>query len=110
MYGFWGIPAVCCGPWGSVILDRMVVADSKSAIFNGEIQVNTTVRNGVFYGMTDNQPPGVTVANRPWYDMFNHQHPDDRTIEVASLSPAPRLSHKARTTRASRIDLPGKTT
>lgn len=81
------------GPGGQVgcapVVDGLVTADVKSAFFNGEGNRSMSVRGGVLFGMTDNQPPGTTAATRNWYALWQSfaHFPDDLSVEPVSAYP-----------------------
>jgi hypothetical protein len=85
MYGVWGLGGNTVSP----VIEGLVTADSKSAIFSGEHNGPLAVRGGTFYGMTDNQPSGVSAATRDWYNLWVGfgNFPDDRSIEPVSTYP-----------------------
>lgn len=85
MYAVWGVPWYVPPP----VIDNMVVADTKSAVFNGEHNGAMRIRGGVFYAMTDNQPPGLDARTRNWsalWDLFGNGG-DDRTIRAVETYP-----------------------
>ncbi|MCU0494392.1 MAG: plastocyanin/azurin family copper-binding protein [Chloroflexaceae bacterium] len=71
------------------IIENMVVSDSRSAVFAAEKVGPVGIRGGVFYGMTDNQPPGVNAATRDYERLFKSYgaHNDDLEVTVLSLYP-----------------------
>ena len=80
-----GIPQLRRTP----VVENLVVADSRSAVFAAEKVGPIGVRGGVFYGMTDNQPPGVNAASRDYARLFKSYgaHNDDLEVTVLSLYP-----------------------
>jgi cell migration-inducing and hyaluronan-binding protein len=85
MYAVWGLAGTNTAP----IIDGLVVADSKSAVFNGEHNGPLALRGGTLYGMTDNQPPGVSASARNWAALFQSfgQFPDDLQVEFVTTYP-----------------------
>jgi hypothetical protein len=63
-------------PATALVIDNLVVADVRSAVFAGEFNGMVAMRGGVLWGNTDNQPPGAPVGRylRPefWKAMGNH--------------------------------------
>jgi hypothetical protein len=85
MHGVWGIANFPATP----IVENLVTADTKSAIFNGDASGPMAVRGSVFYAMTDNQPPGVDKLTRNFYALWNAfgHHPDDLTVQPVATYP-----------------------
>ncbi len=63
-------------PNTSLVIDNLVVADVRSAVFVGEFNGMTAMRGGVLWGNTDNQPPDQPVSRYLssgfWKAMGNH--------------------------------------
>lgn len=85
MYAVWGLGLNTTAP----IIDGLITADAKSAVFNGEHNGIMRVRNSVFYGMTNNQPVNRNYQTFNWSALWNSygHFPDDLTIEPVSTYP-----------------------
>ncbi|BCX04947.1 MAG: hypothetical protein KatS3mg053_2885 [Candidatus Roseilinea sp.] len=71
------------------LVENLVVADCRSAVFAAEKVGPIGVRGAVLYGMSDNQPPGVDAATRNYEALFKSYgaHNDDLKVTVLSLYP-----------------------